>query len=130
MSTETREAPPGDAEILEAEEAPPSLAARFFNLRTLVSFALGFAIILFLAKRIIDVIVLFCLMAAAASLAFGRALPPEVTLLIQIGFGLVVVVAIGLVTLRSLRPLVLRLLPARLHAKWHSFEHGTLGSFH
>jgi uncharacterized protein (TIRG00374 family) len=240
MSTETHQAPPGEAELLESatvDETPPSLAARFFNLRTLVSFALGFAIILFLftkveidvgaigervrqsnpailvaallvfyatfparavrwrrllrnvglhesgrfmlpsvvglseivflswfancivpaklgdayrayllklnsgvsfsttigtilAERIIDVIVLFFLMAAAASLAFGRALPPEVTLLMQVGFALVVVVAIGLVTLRPLRPLVLRFLPARLHTKWNSFEHGTLGSFH
>jgi uncharacterized protein (TIRG00374 family) len=82
-----------------------------------------------LAERIIDVLVLFCLMAAAASLAFGRALPAEITLLMQVGLVLVIVVCIGLLTLRRLRPLVVRFLPARLHAQYDRFEHGTLGSF-
>src|SRR5919201_2519721 len=37
-------------------EAPPSLGRRFFNLRTLISFALGFGILVFLFTRVqIDV---------------------------------------------------------------------------
>ncbi len=82
-----------------------------------------------LAERIIDVLVLFFLMVSAASLAFGRALPPQVVVLMQIGFVLVVLVGIGLFVLRNLRPVVERLLPARLHAQYHRFEEGTLHSF-
>ncbi|MBI2755790.1 MAG: flippase-like domain-containing protein [Chloroflexi bacterium] len=82
-----------------------------------------------LAERIIDVVLLFGLMVAAASLSFGRALPTEVVVLMQVGFALVVVVVIGLVALRNLRPLVHRLLPVRLHTQYRRFEEGTLHSF-
>ena len=46
-----------DSRKLEVEEArPPALGKRFFNLRTLLSFALGFAILAFLFTRVqIDV---------------------------------------------------------------------------
>jgi glycosyltransferase 2 family protein len=82
-----------------------------------------------LAERIIDVLVLFVLMVGAASLAFGRALPPEVVLLMQAGLLLAVVVVLGLVALRNLRPLVERLLPRRFHDQYAHFERGTLSSF-
>lgn len=82
-----------------------------------------------LAERIIDVVVLFLLMLGATGLSFGRALPPEVLLLLQIACALVVVVVVGLVSMRSLRPLVERVLPRRLHGQYARFEHGTLGSF-
>lgn len=82
-----------------------------------------------LAERTIDVIVLFGLMVTAASLAFGRALPVQVVVLMQLGFVLVVVVVVGLLFLRNLRPLVLRVLPGRLHTKYRGFEEGTLQSF-
>jgi glycosyltransferase 2 family protein len=82
-----------------------------------------------LAERIIDVVVLFLLMLAATGLSFGRAIPFEVLLLMQIGFGLVVLVVVGVISMRRLRPFVERLLPARLHAQYGRFEHGTLNSF-
>ena len=82
-----------------------------------------------LAERIIDVVVLFLLMLAATGLSFGRAVPAEVLVLMQIGFGLVVLVVVGLVSMRRLRPLVERVLPVRLHAQYARFEHGTLNSF-
>jgi glycosyltransferase 2 family protein len=82
-----------------------------------------------LAERIIDVVVLFLLMLAATLLAFGRALPPEVLVLMQIGFVLVVVVVVGLVSMRRLRPLIERVLPSRFHEQYKRFEDGTLGSF-
>jgi len=82
-----------------------------------------------LAERIIDVVVLFLLMLGATGLSFGRALPPEVLLLLQIACALVVVVVIGLVSMRRLRPLVERVLPKRLHGQYARFERGTLGSF-
>jgi uncharacterized protein (TIRG00374 family) len=82
-----------------------------------------------LAERIIDVFILFLVMATAASLAFGRALPSEVVLLMQAGALLVVVVVLVLVAMRNLRPLVERLLPQRLHEQYRHFERGTLNSF-
>jgi uncharacterized protein (TIRG00374 family) len=82
-----------------------------------------------LAERIIDVVILFLLMLAATGLSFGRAVPGEVLVLMQIGFVLVVLVVVGLIGMRRLRPLVERLLPARLHAQYGRFEHGTLNSF-
>jgi uncharacterized protein (TIRG00374 family) len=82
-----------------------------------------------LAERIIDVVILFLLMLAATGLSFGRAVPGEVLVLMQIGFGLVVLVVVGLIGMRRLRPLVERLLPARLHEQYGRFEHGTLNSF-
>jgi glycosyltransferase 2 family protein len=82
-----------------------------------------------LAERIIDVVVLFLLMLTATGLSFGRAVPSEVLLLMQIGFGLVVLVVVGLVGMRPVRPLVERLLPSRLHGQYARFEYGTLNSF-
>src|SRR6185436_12111757 len=82
-----------------------------------------------LAERIIDVVVLFLLMLAATGLSFGRALPPEVLLLLQIACALVVLVVFGLVSMRRMRPLVERILPKRLHGQYARFERGTLGSF-
>ncbi len=82
-----------------------------------------------LAERIIDVVILFLLMLAATLLSFGRAVPPEVLVLMQIGLTLVVLVVIGLTMMRRLRPLIQRLLPERLHEQYARFEHGTLNSF-
>ena len=81
------------------------------------------------AERIIDVVGLFLLMLAATGLSFGRAVPTEVLVLMQVGLGLVVLVVIGLVSMRRLRPLIERLLPARFHSQYARFEHGTLNSF-
>jgi uncharacterized protein (TIRG00374 family) len=82
-----------------------------------------------LAERIIDLLALFSLMVAAASLAFGQALPAEVVLLMQLGLGLAVIVLIGLLAMRNLRPVLLGVLPRRLHAQYRRFEDGTLHSF-
>jgi glycosyltransferase 2 family protein len=82
-----------------------------------------------LAERIIDVVILVLLMLVATGLSFGRAVPPEVLGLMQLGLVLVALVVAGLVGMRRLRPLVERLLPTRLHAQYARFEHGTLNSF-
>lgn len=82
-----------------------------------------------LAERIIDVVLLFLLMLGATGLSFGRAVPSEVLVLMQLGLVLVVLVVIGLTTMRRLRPLIERLLPERLHEQYARFEHGTLNSF-
>jgi uncharacterized protein (TIRG00374 family) len=81
------------------------------------------------AERIIDVVVLFALMLAATGLSFGRAVPGEVLGTMQVGLALTVLVVIGLMTMRRLRPLIERLLPTRLHEQYARFEHGTLNSF-
>ena len=82
-----------------------------------------------LAERIIDVVILFLLMLGATFLSFGQAVPGEVLGIMQGGLGLVVVVVIGVVTMRRLRPIIERLLPERLHEQYARFEHGTLNSF-
>jgi uncharacterized protein (TIRG00374 family) len=82
-----------------------------------------------LAERIIDVVVLFVLMLAATGLSFGQAVPDTVLVLMRLGLGLVVLVVIGLVSMRRLRPFIERLLPERLHEQYARFEHGTLNSF-
>ncbi|HEV7665192.1 MAG TPA: lysylphosphatidylglycerol synthase transmembrane domain-containing protein [Chloroflexota bacterium] len=81
------------------------------------------------AERIIDIVVLFLLMLAATGLSFGRVVPGEVLVLMQIGFALVVLVVVGVVGMRPLRPLIERVLPSRLHEQYARFEHGTLNSF-
>jgi uncharacterized protein (TIRG00374 family) len=101
--------------------------AYLLKLNAGVSFATTVGTIL--AERIIDVVVLFLLMLAATGLSFGRAVPSEVLVMMQIGLGLVVLVVVGLVSMRRLRPVIERLLPARLHAQYGRFEHGTLNSF-
>jgi uncharacterized protein (TIRG00374 family) len=97
------------------------------KLNAAVSFSTTIGTIL--AERIIDVVVLFLLMLAATGLSFGRAIPGEVLLLMQVGLALVVVVVIGLTSMRRLRPLIERVLPARFHEQYARFEHGTLNSF-
>jgi glycosyltransferase 2 family protein len=101
--------------------------AYLLKLNASVSFSTTIGTIL--AERIIDVVVLFVLMLAATGLAFGRALPNELLLPLQGGGALVVIVVVGLVTMRRLRPLIERMLPARFHGQYRRFEDGTLGSF-
>jgi uncharacterized protein (TIRG00374 family) len=102
---------------------------RAFLLKINVGVSFSTTIGTILAERIIDVVVLFLLMLAATGLSFGRAVPPEVLVLMQLGLGLVVLVVIGLTMMRRLRPLIERVLPARLHEQYARFEHGTLNSF-
>jgi uncharacterized protein (TIRG00374 family) len=101
--------------------------AYLLKLNANVSFSTTIGTIL--AERIIDVVILFLLMLAATGLSFGRAVPGEVLVLMQIGFALVVIVVVGLVGMRPLRPLIERILPDRLHEQYARFEHGTLNSF-
>ena len=60
--------------------------AYLLKLNAGVSFATTIGTIL--AERIIDVVVLFVLMLAATTLSFGKAVPPDVLHLMQIGAGL------------------------------------------
>ena len=102
---------------------------RAYLLKVNVSVSFSTTMGTIVAERIIDVVVLFVLMLAATGLSFGRAVPPEVLVLMQIGLVLVILVVVGLTTMRRLRPLIERLLPSRLHEQYARFEHGTLNSF-
>jgi hypothetical protein len=101
--------------------------AYLLKLNAAVSFSTTLGTIL--AERIIDVVILFVLMLAATWLSFGRALPGEVLLLIQIGSVLMVLVIVALVGMRRLRPVIIGVLPPRFHEQYQRFEAGTLGSF-
>jgi uncharacterized protein (TIRG00374 family) len=101
--------------------------AYLLKLNASVSFSTTVGTIL--AERIIDVVVLFLLMLAATGLSFGRALPPQILVLLQVCCALVVLVVVGLLSMRRLRPLIERVLPKRLHPQYRRFERGTLGSF-
>ena len=82
-----------------------------------------------LTERIVDVLVLFSLMAAAGLIAFHGQLPPQLLYLLGAGSALVGLVAVGLLALRGLRPLAKRLLSERLHGLYQKFEQGVLRSF-
>ena len=92
-----------------------------------VSFSMTFGTIL--AERIIDTLLLFTLLGMSAILAFGGALPSEVLTILQIGLALVVLVLLGLVSMRSFSHLITPLVPARFRTHYGMFEAGTLGAF-
>ena len=92
-----------------------------------VSFSKTFGTIL--AERIIDMLLLFALLAVAVLFAFSGALPATVMSIMQIGLLLVLLVVAGLFVMRHLSGLVVRIVPKRFRPHYHLFEEGTLGSF-
>jgi uncharacterized protein (TIRG00374 family) len=92
-----------------------------------VSFSKTFGTVL--AERILDLVVLFGLLGLAAVVAFGAALPSEVTWLVDVALALAVVLVVGLVAMRLLGSQVRRWLPRRFHREYGLFEEGTLRSF-
>jgi hypothetical protein len=95
--------------------------------RARVSFSTTIGTIL--TERITDVLVLFGLLVAAGFIAFRGHLPDQLLYLLIFGGVLVGIVVVGLLSMRGLRPLAARLLPARLHDLYTKFEHGILRSF-
>jgi uncharacterized protein (TIRG00374 family) len=92
-----------------------------------VSFPKTFGTIL--AERIIDMLMLFVLLLVSASLAFRGTLPSDVLILLQVGLGLVVLILIGLLSMRGLGRFITPLLPTRFQAAYALFEQGTIGAF-
>jgi glycosyltransferase 2 family protein len=82
-----------------------------------------------LAERLIDVVVLAGMMAVSALVAFRGVLPPEAERALIGGLVLAGVGLLGLASLRRLRPIFERLLPARLYAIYRGVESGVTGSF-
>lgn len=92
-----------------------------------VSFSRTFGTIL--AERIIDMLLLFSLLAASVLYAFSGALPAAILSIMQAGLVLVVLVIVGLMVMRNFSGLIRRFVPRRFRAHYAAFEHGTLGSF-
>jgi uncharacterized protein (TIRG00374 family) len=82
-----------------------------------------------LAERIVDLLVLGVLLAVAAIVAFGAALPTAVLSLMELALALAVVLIIALVAMRLLGGRIRGWLPLRLQGKYGLFEEGTLQSF-
>lgn len=92
-----------------------------------VSFSKTFGTIL--AERIIDAVLLFVLLGLSASVAFRGTLPEEVLRILQGGLVLVVLVVIGLLSMRNLGRFIIVLVPKRFRPHYGMFEAGTLGAF-
>lgn len=91
-----------------------------------VSFTITMGTIL--AERLLDLVVLAGLMAVSTLLAFRGSLPTEAEQALIGGGALAGIGLIGLATLPRLRPLVQRVLPARLFAIYSGVESGVVGS--
>ncbi len=92
-----------------------------------VSFSKTFGTIL--AERIIDMLLLFSLLAASVLFAFSGALPSAILSIMQAGLVLVVLVVAGLMMMRNFSGLISRFVPRRFRSHYAAFEQGTLGSF-
>lgn len=92
-----------------------------------VSFAVTVGTVL--AERLVDVAVLAGMMALSALVAFRGALPLAVEYALIGGLVVTGVGLVGLASLRRLRPLVQRVLPARLFGFYSNIEGGVVGSF-
>lgn len=81
-----------------------------------------------LAERLLDLVVLAGLMAVSVFAAFRGSLPPEAESALIGGVILAAVGLLGLASLRHLRPLIERILPARIFRHYHGVESGIIGS--
>lgn len=82
-----------------------------------------------LAERVIDVVVLFSLLLAAAIWVVGGRHTGTAVGLLAVGLGFVVVLVAGLFVLYRFGGRLQRLLPARLQPKFVSLQEGTFQSF-
>lgn len=92
-----------------------------------VSFSKTFGTIL--AERIIDMLLLFTLLAVSVLVAFSGTLPSAILSIMQAGLVLVVLVIVGLVVMRNMGGVISRFVPKRFRTHYGLFEQGTLGSF-
>lgn len=99
---------------------------RSFLLKRRVGFSFSLSMGTILVERLTDLLVLFGLLWVAGLIAFGGRMPPQLLALIVIGAALTLVILVGLVALRGIRPLAARLLPARLHRLYQHVEQGIL----
>lgn len=81
------------------------------------------------AERIIDMIVLFGMLVVSGFLVFRGHFDQRTELIFIVGVLLMVVLVVGLMSMRYLSPLIRRVLPSRYHDFYARFEEGTLASF-
>jgi uncharacterized protein (TIRG00374 family) len=81
-------------------------------------------------ERILDLFVIAILGLAAGFWSFRIDMPPSIRFVVALGIGVVIVLAIGLITMRSFgRRILVRLpLPARVLELYDRFEEGVFGS--
>jgi uncharacterized membrane protein YbhN (UPF0104 family) len=92
-----------------------------------VSFSKTFGTIL--AERISDALLLFVLLGLSAVVAFRGTLPNEIVFILLAGLSLVVLVLLGLLTMRQLDDFIVRFVPLRFRRHYGLFQAGTLGAF-
>ncbi len=92
-----------------------------------VSFSATFGTIF--AERLLDMVGLFVLMSLAGAAAFGAHVPAGTEIVFWFGALLAVLIIVGLLGMRWLSPLILRLMPERLHERYGHFEQAALKSF-
>lgn len=78
------------------------------------------------AERLLDMIVLFALLVVSGWSVFGTRLPPLARYAFLLGLALVVIIMVGLGSMRFLSPHLRRWMPPRFHHVYGSFEAGTL----
>ena len=81
-----------------------------------------------LAERLVDLVTLVCLLAAAALTAYSGHLPQQGVEALVAGLGLGAGGLIGLLLLPRSHRLVHRFVPARWHSAYERFEHGAVRS--
>jgi glycosyltransferase 2 family protein len=92
-----------------------------------VSFSAAFGTIF--AERLLDMLGLFGLLMLSAWITFGTRMPDGTQIVFGFGALLVVIILMGLASMRWLSPLIRRFIPQRLHSFYERFEHAALSSF-
>ncbi len=82
-----------------------------------------------LAERVIDIVVIFALLAAASVAVLKYAQAEAAMNIMQVGLGLVVAMSVGLVGMARFGGSLQRLLPARFQNIYQLFHEGTFHSF-
>lgn len=104
-------------------------AYRAYLLKTKTGISLVVTLGTVLAERLLDLMILVAMLAAAVLTFYRGTLPPEAIQALAIGLVLSIGGIFGLLSMRRLQWLVERVLPKGLHAHYSRFEHGTVGSF-
>jgi uncharacterized protein (TIRG00374 family) len=92
-----------------------------------VSFSSTFGTIF--AERLLDMLGLFTFLVISGWFVFGTKLPPETNIIFGAGLVLVLIIVVGLASMRWLSPYIRRLIPKTLLSGYAPFEEAALSSF-
>jgi len=81
------------------------------------------------AERILDMLILFGLLIAAALSVLSSSSRGPISSILEVGFAMAVVIAVGLLAMKRLGGRIEGLLPQRLRGAYGRFQEGTLASF-